>query len=135
MGTTEHNSTYPPASKVLTSSLDGTASSPQIIITTQLPKVAKTITSEGQLPTSVWNTLLTQAQNENNQMKQFVKKYIPYNKRNQGNANSKETNNQNKTGTTTNQTQPQASNDDTKKCHSHIIQSQQNRARYKRSYA
>ena len=117
MGTIEPNSTYPPTPKVLISSLDGTASSPQIVTATQPPKVVQTITSEGQLPTSMWNTLLTQltqAQNENMQMKQFVKKYIPYNKRNQGNAYAKQTNNQNKAGTTTNQTQPQASNDNTK---------------------
>ena len=115
VGTIESNSTYPPTSKVLTSSLDGTVSSPQIITATQPPKVVQAITSEGQLPTSMWNILLTQltqAQNENMQMKQFVKKYI---KRNQCNAYAKQTNNQNKAGTTTNQTQPQASNDNTKK--------------------
>ena len=126
MGTIEPNSTYPPSPKVLTSYLDGTASSPQIVTATQLPKMVQTITSEGQLPTSIWNTLLTQltqAQNENMQMKQFVKKYIPYNKRNQGNTYAKQTNNQNKAGPTTNQTQPQASNDNTEKCYSHITQS------------
>ena len=92
MGTIEPNSTYPPIPKGLTSSLDGTASSPQIITATQNPKVVQTITSEDQLPTIMWNTLLTQliqAQNENMQMKQFVMKYIPYNKRNQGNAYAK----------------------------------------------
>ena len=69
-----------------TSSLDGTVSS-QIITTTQPPTVVQTIMFEGQLSATVWNTLLTQLsqmQNENKQMKQFVKKYIPYNKRNQG---------------------------------------------------
>ena len=48
------------------------------------------------------------------QMKQFVKKYIPYNKRNQCNAYAKQTTKQNKAGPTTNQTQPQASDDNTK---------------------
>ena len=104
MGTTEPNSTYPPTPKVLTSSLDGTASTPQVITATQPPKVVQTITSEGQLSTSVQNSLLTQAQNENKQIKQFVKKYIPYNKRNQSNSNAKQTNNQNSADTTTKQT-------------------------------
>ena len=122
MGTIEPNSTYPPTPNVLPSSLDGTASSSQIITATQPPKVVQTITSEDQLPTSMWNTLLTQltqVQNENMQMKQFVKKYIPYNKRNQGNAYAKQTNNQIKAGTTTNQTQPHASNDNTKRLQPH----------------
>ena len=97
MGTTEPNSTNPPTPKVLTSSLNGTASTPQVITATQPPKVVQTITSEGELPTSVWNSLLTQltqAQNENKQMKQFVKKYIPDNKRIQSNTNAKQTNSQ-----------------------------------------
>ena len=64
--------------------------------------------SEGQLSTTVWNTLLTQlsqTQYENKQMKQFVKKYIPYYKRNEGNNNTKQTNLQNKSNTATSQNQ------------------------------
>ena len=94
---------------MLTNSLDGTISS-QIITTTQPPKVVQTILSEGQLSTMMWNTLLTQlsqTRNENKQMKQFVKKYIPYNKRNQGNNNTKQTNLQNKSNTATSQNQAQ----------------------------
>ena len=86
------NATHPPTSKVLASSLYGTVSS-QIITTTQPPKVVQTIMSESQLSTTVWNTLLTQLSqtlNENKQMKQFVKKYIAYNNRNQGNNNTKQ---------------------------------------------
>ena len=79
------NTTYSCKTKVPTSSLDGTQISSQIITATESPKVVQTITSEGQFSASMWNTLLmqmNQAQNENKQMKQFVKKYIPYNKRN-----------------------------------------------------
>ena len=41
MGTIEPNSTYPPTPKVLTSSLDGTDTSPQIVTANQPPKVVK----------------------------------------------------------------------------------------------
>ena len=53
------NATHPPTSKVLTGSLNDTVSS-QIIHTTQPPNLVQTIMSEGQLSTTVWNTLLTQ---------------------------------------------------------------------------
>ena len=91
-----NNTTYLMDTKVLTSSLDGAVSSP-IMTATEPPKVVQTITSEGQLSASMWNTMLTQlnqAQNENKQMKQFVKKYIPYKKRNQGNTNTRSTSRQ-----------------------------------------
>ena len=44
-------------------------------------------------------------------MKQFVKKYIPYNKRNQGNNNTKQTNQQNKSNTATSQNQAEIGSD------------------------
>ena len=49
------------------------------------PKVVQTITSEGQLPMGAWNVMLEQlgqTQAEKKQMKKFVKKYVPFNKRN-----------------------------------------------------
>ena len=125
------NATYPPTSKVLTSFLDGTVSS-QIITASQPPKVVQTIMFEGQLSATVWNILLTQlsqTQNENKQMKQFVKNYIPYNKRNQGNNNKKQTNQQNKSNTATSQNQAKTGSEPKPKCHTLNIQSQQNRAR------
>ena len=57
----------------------------QMIPTVGLPKVVQTITSEGQLPMGAWNALLEQlgqVQAENKQMKKFVKKYVPFKKRN-----------------------------------------------------
>ena len=56
----------------------------QMIPTVGPPKVVQTITSEGHLPMGAWNALLEQlgqAQAENKQMK-FVKKYVPFKKRN-----------------------------------------------------
>ena len=56
----------------------------QIIPTAGPPKVIQTITSEGQLPKGAWNALLKQlgqAQAENKQIKQSVKKYVPFNKK------------------------------------------------------
>ena len=120
-GTTEgnnqfySNATHPPTSKVLTSSLDGTVSC-QIITTTQPPKVVQTIMSDAQLSTAAWNTLLaqlSQTQNENKQMKQFVRKYISYNKRNQGNNNTWQTNQENKSNTATSQSHAHTGNEPT----------------------
>ena len=59
------------------------ASTTQLIPITGPPKMVQTITSEGQLPVVAWNALveqLGQAQVENKQMKQFVKKNVPFNK-------------------------------------------------------
>ena len=59
------------------------ASTTQLIPTTGPPEVVQTITSEGQLPVGAWNALieqLGQTNSENKQMKQFVKKYISFNK-------------------------------------------------------
>ena len=109
------NTTYSHNTKVPTSSLDGIQISSQIIAATEPPKVVQTIPSEGQFSASMWNTLLTQlkqAQNENKQMKQFVKKYIPYNKRNQNDTSTKPPNSQ--TNTTPNHNETKTNKDATK---------------------
>ena len=59
------------------------ASTTQLIPITGPPKVVQTITSAGQLQVGAWNApleQLEQAQAENKQMKQIVKKYVPFNK-------------------------------------------------------
>ena len=69
----------------------------QMIPTVGPPKVVQTITSEAQLPMGDWNALLEQlgqAQAENKQMKKFVKKYVPFKKRN--NQDQKQNNKQQK---------------------------------------
>ena len=56
------------------------ANQTHLLPTTQPPKVTQTITTEGQLSTAVWNSLLNQlneVKSQNHQMKQFVKKNWP----------------------------------------------------------
>ena len=56
------------------------ANQTHLLTTTQPPRVTQTITAEGQLSTTVWNSLLTQLnemKSQNQQMKQFVKKHLP----------------------------------------------------------
>ena len=58
----------------------GRANQTHLLTTTQPPRVTETITAEGQLSTTVWNSLLTQLnemKSQNQQMKQFVKKHLP----------------------------------------------------------
>ena len=73
----------PPITHVVATQMD--TSTMQMIPTVGPSKVVQTITSEGQLPMGAWNTLLEQlgqVQAENKQMKKFVKKYVPFKKRN-----------------------------------------------------
>ena len=66
-------------SNVQSSNLDR-VNQTHLLTTTQPPKVTQTITTEGQLSTAVWNSLLTQlneVKSQNLQMKQFVKKHLP----------------------------------------------------------
>ena len=73
----------PPAKPPITQAAQDTLT--KLISINHPPKVTQTITSEGQLPMEAWNVLLEQlghAQAENKQMKKFVKKYVPFNKRN-----------------------------------------------------
>ena len=64
------------SSNVQSSNLDR-ANQTHLLTTTQPPRVTQTITAEGQLSTTVWNSLLTklnEMKSQNQQMKQFVKK-------------------------------------------------------------
>ena len=64
---------------VQSSNLD-CANQTHFLTTTQPPRVTQTITTESQLSTAVWNSLLTQlneVKSQNQQMKQFVKKHLP----------------------------------------------------------
>ena len=56
------------------------ANQTHLLTTTQPQRVTQTITAEGQLSTTVWNSLLIQLnemKSQNQQMKQFVKKHLP----------------------------------------------------------